>query len=163
MDKVREETCEDKRLRHRQFLTRLQLEYLTHKLRSSIYRNGTYASVAADIAKKKRLKIIELSVKFNVDSIFTPGYNVAEFVEKNFWGKKGLPAFQYKDEEQRRVQGNYDRWYILYRDTKVLYKGTIMEVVSNNPAKEEVKIRGSKGDFLVKYNDITIINNFDWL
>ena len=88
---------------------------------------------------------------------------MAEFVEKNFWGKKGLPAFQYKDEEQRRVQGNYDRWYILYRDTKVLYKGTIMEVVSNNPAKEEVKIRGSKGDFLVKYNDITIINNFDWL
>ena len=71
MDKVREETCEDKGLRHRQFLTRLQLEYLTHKLRSSIYRNGTYASVAADIAKKKRLKIIELSVKFNVDSIFT--------------------------------------------------------------------------------------------
>ena len=54
MDKVREETCEDKGLRHRQFLTRLQLEYLTHKLRSSIYRNGTYASVAADIAKKKR-------------------------------------------------------------------------------------------------------------
>ena len=80
MDKVREETCEDKGLRHRQFLTRLQLEYLTHKLRSSIYRNGTYASVAADIAKKKRLKIIELSVKFNVDSIFTPANNVSEIV-----------------------------------------------------------------------------------
>ena len=99
MDKVREETCEDKGLRHRQFLTRLQLEYLTHKLRSSIYRNGTYASVAADIAKKKRLKIIELSVKFNVDSIFTPGYNVAEFVEKNFCAHSPIsPSIGYSRE-----------------------------------------------------------------
>lgn len=163
MDKVREETCEDKGLRHRQFLTRLQLEYLTHKLRSSIYRNGTYASVAADIAKKKRLKIIELSVKFNVDSIFTPGYNVAEFVEKNFWGKKGLPAFQYKDDEQRRVQGNYDKWYILYRGTQVMYKDEVMEVVCNNPSTETLKLRGSKGEYSVKYIQISLINNFKFI
>jgi hypothetical protein len=115
MDKVKEEACTHGRTenKHRSFLTSLQLEYLTHKLRSVIYQNQTYASVAADIAAKKRAKIEELSAKFHVDTIFTPGYNVSEFIERNFWQPYGLPLFQYKDDEQRRVQGNYDKWYIL--------------------------------------------------
>lgn len=165
MDKVKEEACTHGRTenKHRSFLTSLQLEYLTHKLRSVIYQNQTYASVAADIAAKKRAKIEELSAKFHVDTIFTPGYNVSEFIERNFWQPYGLPLFQYKDDKQRRVQGNYDKWYILYRGTQVMYKDEVMEVVCNNPSTETLKLRGSKGEYSVKYIQISLINNFKFI
>ena len=161
MDKVKEEACTHGRTecKHRSFLISLQLEYLTHKLRSVIYQNQTYASVAADIAAKKRAKIEEL----HVDTIFTPGYDVSEFIEKEFWQSHGLPLFQYKDDEQRRVQGNYDKWYMLYRGTKVMYKDEVMEVVCNNPSTETLKLRGSKGEYSVKYIQISLINNFKFI
>lgn len=166
MDKIKEEACSERKpitWRNQSFIISLQLEYLTHKLRSIIYRNQTYAGVAADIAEKKRSKIMELSSKFHVDTIFTPGFDVSKFVEENFWQPNGLPLFQYKDEEQRRVQGNYDKWYILYRKTKVLYRGEEMEVICNNPSTQELKLRGRKGEFFVKYIEISLINNYQFV
>lgn len=146
-----------------QFLVNLQLEYLTQRLRSLIYLEDTYAKVAADIAQRKKMKIAQLGAKFDVPTIFS-GLDIEEFIDTYFWSKYGLPNLRYKDAQQRRVQGNYDRWYLLYRGTSVLYKGQIVEVTSNNPAKEEVEIRKNDSKFIVNYNDITLIkNNYTWI
>ena len=166
MDKVKEEACAHGRTegKHRSFLTSLQLEYLTHKLRSVIYQNQTYASVAADIAAKKRAKIEELSAKFHVDTIFTPGYDVSEFIEKNFWQPYGLPLFQYKDDEQRRVQGNYDNWYFFFRGTKVVYKGKLGIVLKNDPPQKTLVILVGKNKFNVSYFEVSVEMNLKlWL
>ena len=73
------------RISHEQFLINLQLEYLTHRLRSLIYRTASYAQVAADIASKKRSKIEDLGKKFGIRTIFSPGFDVLGFVNLYFW------------------------------------------------------------------------------
>lgn len=153
---------EEVREKRKRFLIKLQLEYLTHKLRSIIYLDKKYADVSNEIAKKKREKIEKLSARFHIDTIFTPGYNYSDFIEKNFWRTYGPPIFQYKNDEQQRVQGNYDSWYMLYRGTNVVYCGKIMKVICNNPLTETLKIRGFKnGEYIVKYNEVSLINNFN--
>lgn len=151
------------RISHEQFLINLQLEYLTHRLRSLIYRTASYAQVAADIASKKRSKIEDLGKKFGIRTIFSPGFDVLGFVNLYFWSGRGLPHFQYKGEKQRRVQGNYDKWYILFRGTRVKYKGRRTEVVSNNPVREEVIVKTLSGNQLAKYSELTIKKDFEWI
>ena len=153
--------CEKKTLQRQQFLINLQLEYLTHKLRSIIYQDETYAKVSLEISEKKKQKIIELGEKFNLKTLFDSGYNSEEFIENCFWNKKGLPNFQYKDNKQKKVQGNYDKWYLLYRGAAVSYKGLLFSVKENNPSKECVKIRNSKFEYTVNYNEINIINKYN--
>ena len=146
-----------------QFLINLQLEYLTQRLRALIYQDETYIRVASDIAAKKRMKINQLGIKFNLTTIFN-GENVEQFVDKYFWNPNGLPNFQYKDAQQKRVQGNYDAWYMLYRGTIVVYKGKDAEVLSNNPAKEKLEIRiNNDRKLTVRYSDITLNKNFVWI
>ena len=147
---------------HRDFLMKLQLEYLTQRLRSFIYKDD-YARVASDISVKKREKIEELGAKFGIETIFSPEVNVRDFVEKNFWNPFGLPNFQYKDEEQKRIQHNYDCWYIFYRGSKVLYQGKEMRVLRNNPPKRELCVTDEFEQYIVTYNDITIKDDFAWL
>lgn len=145
------------------FLIDLQLEYLTQRLRALIYRDATYVKVASDIAGKKKMKIAQLGIKFNLPTIFDE-ITVENFVDKYFWNDKGLPNFQYKDAQQKRVQGNYDAWYILYRGTKVVYNGQEAEVLSNNPSKEEVELRiNNENKLTVRYSDITLNKNFVWM
>ena len=67
--------CEKKTLQRQQFLINLQLEYLTHKLRSIIYQDETYAKVSLEISEKKKQKIIELGEKFNLKTLFDSSYN----------------------------------------------------------------------------------------
>lgn len=61
----------------------LQLEYLTQRLRALIYQDETYIRVASDIAAKKRMKITQLGIKFNLTTIFN-GEDVEQFVDKYF-------------------------------------------------------------------------------
>lgn len=156
------EMDEVKDLTHRQFLVNLQLEYLTHKLRAMVYQEETYARVAADIAEKKKRKVVDLGGKFNIPTIFSHESTMEAFISQYFWQPYGLPNLQYKDEEQRRVQGNYDAWYLLFRNNKIKYHGVCAEVVSNNPSKGIVKIRTEKEVTVVNYIDITLMNEYKW-
>ena len=149
-EKVREE-----------FLIKLQMEYLTHALRSFIYRKKEYAQVSRDIALKKKAKIISLSKKFNIQTIFT-GKDMVAFINEKFWSKNGLPNFVYKSVDQSAVQGNYDKWYMFYRGTKVLYNNLLMEVILNNPTTETLKIRKKGVECVVKYDEVILLNNYDF-
>lgn len=142
-----------------EFLRKLQLEYLTQKLRSMVYREGQYTKIAEDIAEKKATKIKALGIKFGIKTMFETG--VDAWVTDNFWNAYGLPNLQYKDEEQKRVQGNYDAWYLLYRGTVVDYNGKEVTVVSNNPSNSSVRIL-SDGYMTLSYNDISLINDYSW-
>ena len=109
------------------------------------------------------MKITQLGIKFNLTTIFN-GEDVEQFVDKYFWNPNGLPNFQYKDAHQKRVQGYYDAWYMLYRGTIVVYKGKDAEVLSTNPAKEELEIRiNNDRKLTVRYSDITLNKNFVWI
>lgn len=148
--------------RHRNFLRVLQLEYLTHKLRSMIYRDSEYARVSYEISEKKRKKISEIGLKFNLVTIFDDGNYFDDFLNMNFFQEFGMPNFQYKNEEQKKVQGNYDRWYMFYRGRVVLYHGRECKVLENNPSTQMLKILFKGNKVLVKYDEITIKNDFEW-
>lgn len=162
MEKKRYRSFESRNDSRKSFLIKLQLEYLTQKLRSQIYHDERYSKVALDIATKKQSKIQELSVKFNLPCIFNKGYDIQSFVNKYFWNDRGLPNFQYKDEEQCRVQGNYDKWYLLYRGTTVIYKGKEVRVLVNDPSKDTVVIETFSGELCVKYSEINLKSKFLW-
>lgn len=144
----------------RKFLYVLQLEYLTQKLRSMIYRDTAYAKVAEDIAEKKATKVMEVSARMGVPNIFTDRLYGENFIRNEFWQAYGLPRFMYKDDSQRKIQGNYDKWYLLYRGTVVRYNRQEARVVSNNPAKDSLRIRVGSETYDVNYTDVTIINNY---
>lgn len=154
---------EKKAMSQKKFLMKLQLEYLTQKLRSQVYRESKFVKVARDIAEKKRIKIQGLSKEFGCPCIFDEGADYMEFVRKYFWKDNGLPNMQYKDKEQKRVQGNYDKWYLLYRGTLVLYNGVEAKVLLNDPPKNKVKIETKNEVKTVKYSDISLIENYKWI
>lgn len=143
-----------------EFLKKLQLEYLTYKLRSQIYTNEKFAGVARDIAEKKRAKILKVSKDFGMGTMFDTG--VQEWVQEFFWNSHGLPNLQYKDEEQHRVQGNYDAWYLLQRGMTVLYQGVEMVVVANDPSNSVVRVARTGMKTWLKYEEISLINNYQW-
>lgn len=145
------------------FLQKLQLEYLTQWLRSRIYRDEKYVKIASGIAEKKRQKICMLGEKFGMETLFSPGFPVTDFVSKYFWNSRGLPNFQYKDEEQRSVQWNYDAWYILFRGTEVVFRGEMYKVVKNNPREKKVEITNGAGMFELGYGDIQLIDKYLWI
>ena len=163
MEKKKRYVLDDNRSESRKnFLIKLQLEYLTQKLRSQIYRNERYAKVASDIAAKKKNKILELSIKFNLQCMFNSYHDIENFICQYFWNDLGLPNFQYKDDEQRRVQRNYDCWYLLYRGTNVMYKGNEAKVLVNDPSKETVIIETFSGEICVKYSEINLKSDYQW-
>lgn len=141
-----------------EFIHKLEMEYLTHKLRSLVYRKMKYIKLSRDMAVKKKEKIQALGVKFGISTMFDTG--VAEFVNEHFWNERGLPNFSYKDGEQKRVQGNYDAWYLLYRGTVIMYNGEPCTVVSNNPSTRTVQVLD--GCFAMSYDEISLVNDYDW-
>lgn len=147
-----------------EFLKELQLEYLTNKLRSLIYQEEPFIKVAKDIASKKRKKIEAIGRRCKLETIFTSPSYLLKFIKEEFWNKNGLPNFSYRDEEQRRVQGNYDKWYLLIKGTPVMYMGRLAEVLRNNPSTETVKIRIGEKRFDADYIDISLIyQNYLWI
>lgn len=147
--------------KQKEFIKALQLEYLTQRLRSFIY-DDKYSKVAFDISEKKRKKIIELGEKFGINTIFSDCVDINQFIKENFWRSVGVPNFQYKDEEQARVQGNYDFWYLFYRGTKVIYLGEEFTVLSNNPSEKKIYIENGARRLKIRYENVTLINNFVW-
>ena len=141
-----------------EFIYKLQLEYLTHKLRSMVYRKMKYVKLSTDMAEKKKEKILALGAKFGVQTMFDT--SVQQFVKDHFWNDKGLPNLSYKDDEQRRVQGNYDAWYLLYRGTVIMYNCDFCTVVSNNPTTRTVQVLD--GRFMLSYDEISLMNDYEW-
>lgn len=141
-----------------EFIYKLQMEYLTHKLRSMVYRKMKYVKLSTDMAKKKKEKILALGAKFGVKTMFDT--SVQQFVMDHFWNAKGLPNLSYKDDEQRRVQGNYDAWYLLYRGTVIMYNCDLCTVVSNNPTTRTVQVLD--GCFTLSYDEISLLNDYEW-
>ena len=142
----------------REFIYKLQLEYLTHKLRSFVYRKAKYIKLSKDMAEKKKDKIKILGAKFGIPTMFDTG--VQQFVKEHFWNNHGLPNFSYKDSEQERVQGNYDARYLLYRGTVIMYNGELCTVVSNNPSTRTVQV--VDGCFILSYDEISLIDDYNW-
>lgn len=145
------------------FLQKLQLEYLTQFLRSKIYKDEKYIRIAAGIAEKKREKICMLGEKFGMKTIFSEGFPVTDFVNRFFWNSRGLPNFQYKDDEQRGVQWNYDAWYILFRGEKVVCDGALYKVVKNNPRDRRVELTNGIGVIDKSYSEIQLIDKYKWV
>lgn len=144
------------------FLHKLQMEYLTQRLRSFIYKDEKYIRIAAGIADKKREKIVTLGQKFGIETIFT-GVPVDDFVKRFFWNPTGLPNFSYKDDDQKGVQWNYDAWYLLFRGTEVVCEEELCTVIKNNPRDRKVELTNGIYKFEKPYNEIQLIDKFKWI
>lgn len=147
---------------YQNFLHKLQLEYLTQRLRYLTYRDEKYKDFALKVAENKVIKIQSVGEKFGLETIFS-GVPVQDFVKRYFWNEYGLPNFQYRDEAQRGVQWNYDAWYILFRGTEVVCSGQLCYIKKNNPKLEQVEIFDGLSTVEKAYSEIQLIDKYQWI
>ena len=96
----------------------LQYEYLCCVIREKTYVNEKHKNYWIKIGQFKKEKIVNISSKQSVESIFsseTLMKNMKQVIYSGF----GLPAFIYRDEEDRNKQEMWDILNFFYKNDKV--------------------------------------------
>lgn len=132
------------------------LEFLTYKLRSIIYV-GEHKRVAQEIVKKKIIKVKAIGDKLNQKTIIDSPKDMKAFINNEFWQKRGLPRLQYNTAEQERVQGNYDKWYLMQRGTQVEYDGELCTILRNDPSTDILQVNCQGKRINLRYEDVSLI------
>jgi hypothetical protein len=95
------------------YFSLLQLEYLNYFFRRELYTRECDKKKFSDICLKKREKIMSISLKNNLPSVFSD-FRLREFYVEKFLNEWGIPNFLYRDDYQRKVKGRWDRIYYFY-------------------------------------------------
>ena len=104
-------TYKDRDLSVTEFFHQKQLEYLSYKLRSLIYKGKcVHKEKFRDISEKIKKDIDEIAKKKRFKSIFNDDEERANFLNE-FFPQIGLPKFQYKDSYQKKIKGHWDKIY----------------------------------------------------
>ena len=104
------------------YFTQLQLEYISYKLRSLIYKRDLDISKFCSICKGKKEKIEQIAYRNKLPSIFSSESQKEKYL-KRFFGDGGFPDFKYRDEYQEKVKGKWDKLYFFVEGGKVFHKG----------------------------------------
>ena len=91
--------------------TLLQLEFISYKVREKIYHRPYDKKKFNDICEKKKEKILGLSLKNSLPSIFGDDNKYKEKYINKFLNGFGLPKFQYSNDHNRKVYGKWDKVY----------------------------------------------------
>jgi len=105
------------------FYTRLQLEYLSYRLRYEIYQRPFDKKKFMDICIKKREKIEQIAFRNCLPSIFNNDNSRNKYISR-FFKEKGLPNFCYRDEYQSIVKGYWDAYYYFVTGANVKFTKT---------------------------------------
>lgn len=92
------------------YYTRLQLEYLSYRMRALTYQRGFDKKKFEDICAGKRKKIEQIALENRLPSIFNSSDQQSRYLSK-FLNPAGCPNFCYRDDYQRKVKGYWDRFY----------------------------------------------------
>lgn len=100
------------------FYTRLQLEYLSYRMRALTYQRAFDKKKFDDICTKKREKIVQIALENRLPSIFNSEEQRVKYLSK-FLNDGGCPNFCYRDDYQARVKGYYDKFYYFAEGSSV--------------------------------------------
>jgi hypothetical protein len=92
------------------FYTRLQLEWISYKCRALIYHRPFDKKKFMEICDKKKEKILQISLKNCLPSIFNNKEQQKKYTLR-FFGQTGIPAFCYRDDYQIAIKGYWDLYY----------------------------------------------------
>lgn len=116
-----------------EFYSILQQEYISYFVRSKIYP-AEYAKKYVNYCACKKEKIEKIGTKNQLPSIFNVGSLRDQYIE-NFLSAYGLPNFEYRDDNSRRIMGKYDKEYWFGAGTSIKIKtaeGVIITIVTKN-------------------------------
>lgn len=140
-----------------EYLKVLQLEYLSHKTREFVYEDPGFIKMNREIAGKKKEKILNLSKKFQLLSIFDSKHYFEEFVNTVFFQEFGLPSLQYSiDADKAKAVAYWDKYFLLKPHVIVEYNNQDYLVVENFPNKDILEINYGKEILTLPYTWIKI-------
>jgi hypothetical protein len=151
----------------------LQLEYISYKFRSIIYKRDFDIKKYEEICEKKKEKIDSISLRNTLPSIFNKE-EIKEKYFKKFFNEWGLPNFCYRDDYQRMVKGYWDKIYYFSKDCSVRIKvdnnvliGQIDSVdipyyEDEIKGEEKIFVKISKDIIEVGINDVSRIVSTDF-
>jgi len=128
------------------FYSVLQQEFISYYVRSKIYP-PEYAKKYDNYCICKRDKIEKIGVKNCLPSIFNMESLKSKYVD-SFLNAYGMPNFEYRDENSRRIMGKYDKDYWFSAGTSIKIKtdkSIVTSLVLRNLSlinKVEVKVEG---------------------
>jgi len=117
----------------------LQMEYLSYKVRSFLYRSNFDKKKFTDISDMKADKIKRFNNPLNkvnnpnIPSMFTDERIKKQYIG-DFFNEWGLPCFKYRDEYKKQVQYKWDRVYYFNKGKNVKIKtdeGSVLGVIVN--------------------------------
>jgi len=135
-----------------ELLKNLQYEYICCEIRSKTYVHEKHRIYWEKVAGYKKEKIINIAEKQNASSIFSDD-NINKSFKDMIYSGYGLPAFVYKNEQDREVQEQWDILNFFYRGTEVEFviDGNIKKgkAMFTDSEKRRVEIKEFDGE---KYN-----------
>lgn len=140
-----------------EYLKVLQLEYLSHKTREFVYEDPGFIKMNREIAEKKKEKIMNLSKKFHLLSIFDSKHHFEGFVNTVFFQEFGLPSLQYSiDVEKAKAVAYWDKYFLLKPQVVIKYNNKEYSVIKNFPNKDVLEIQQEKEILALPYTWIKI-------
>jgi len=140
-----------------EYYTILQQEFISYFIRSKIYPEP-YADKYRDYCVKKKDKIEKIGLKNSLPSVFS-SVTIREKYLKRFFNKKGLPNFEYRDDESVRIMGYWDRVYWFSKGTPIRIdlggEPFSSEVKLNVPKQELLKVVIDNLEVEFKYSEIS--------
>jgi len=110
------------------YYTRLQLEYLSYRIRAAIYQRAFDKKKFTEICKKKREKIEQIALENCLPSIFNNTEQQRKYMGR-FFGQTGFPNFCYRDDYQQSVKGYWDLYYYFIKGASVRFtRGTSTDI-----------------------------------
>jgi hypothetical protein len=104
-----------------EYISILQLEYLSYLVRSNLFEEP-FASKYKEFCDKKESTIKSFALKEGRPCIFNNDHIKQKYIEE-FFGESGLPNFKYRDEYQKENIGFYDKKYFFKEGVVVIYEG----------------------------------------
>lgn len=151
----------NKKLKPKDYLKMLQLEYLTCKVRALIYEKPEIIKMNEDVARMKKEKILNLCTKFGLRSIFASERDFREFYHSVFVDEDSLLRLnmQYStDENKATKQLYYDKLFFFKKgtDVDVIINSSVYKVIENRP-NEDCVIIALTGKHSTKVNYANIL------
>lgn len=147
----------EKKLSLNEFIEVLQLEYLTYKIRSLIFKKKEIVKINSDIATMKKEKILGLQKKFRIKTMFDSLESFMDFYNHKFLSGNFCNIQYSRDEKKKESQIHWDKTAFYKEGTKVIYKNQECIVYRNLYFKDKVVLSyNNRLVDTVSYKDIQI-------
>jgi len=122
-----------------EFYSLVQLEYLSYKVRELTYERELDKVRFADICRMKKEKIDKYAERELMRSIFNDLDYRKKYLDL-FFNEFGLPNFEYKDEQARKITGHWDKFHYFRAGQEVEINEIKLPIRWNKPDSLEIEV-----------------------